>query len=90
MARQLRKTRRNAKARRGTRKGGKRNIVKRQRVMRKKSKCKSRRGGGRRKIVGGTLDNADRECIKEAIDAGFTKCKDIEDECSIVYCGQAA
>ena len=46
MARQLRKTRRNAKARRGTRKGGKRKIVKRQRVMRKKRGTKRRQRGG--------------------------------------------
>jgi len=46
MARQFRKTRRNAKARRGTRKGGKRKIVKRQRGMRKKR-------GTRRMIRGG-------------------------------------
>ena len=46
MARQFRKTRRNAKSRRGTRKGGKRKIVKRQRGMRKKR-------GTRRRMVGG-------------------------------------
>ena len=46
MARQFRKTRRNAKTRRGTRKGGKRKIVKRQRVMRKKRGTRRRQRGG--------------------------------------------